>query len=173
MVAKVAIALLVVGLVIGILAGVGITLMASTQSPQISPVSTMKMLDFGWAPEGWYSGGSGMITYEGVGDKYSAQVTVQGLKKDHDYAVFVMGADVQGNVTPDFESFKFKTDADGKAVVQISLALSADAKPIPAYQVHILVVEPGPDLEGPLPNPFGINQPIALACESPMGFRVG
>ena len=92
------------------------------------------------------------------------------LLPDHDYVLYVMAAGLDGTVTLDSTSYPVTTDSDGAVSSHVSFAPTAEGAPIPAFQVHILVVDETVTLEEPLPNPLGIPHPIALVCEFPAGF---
>ena len=65
----------------------------------------------------------------------------------------------------------FTTDAQGAATISVAKTFEvADGAPLPAFQVHFLIVDDAVDLDAPLPNPLGIAHPIALACSFPLGF---
>ena len=134
----------------------------------IGDFSQVPLANLGWAPG--FEGGSGEIHYLSLNQTFVAEITVDGLKPNHGYDLQVMGADVGGTITAG--SSTLVTDGDGSGVAIVALGLPDDVKPLPAYQVHVLVVDPSESLEDP-PNPFGIKSPIPLACLYPMGFRVG
>lgn len=128
--------------------------------------ATMNLADFGWAPG--FSGATGQIRYLSAQESFQAEVSAEGLKPNHTYNIAVMGVDLAGKATQG--SFTFATDADGKGQASVNLALSKDVKPLPAYQVHLMVTDPAETIEPA--NPLGIPNPIPLACFTPMGFRV-
>ena len=119
-----------------------------------------------------FEGGGGSITWAGRGDTFEADVTATDLIPDHDYVFYVMAAALDGTITLDDTSYQVRTDADGAASSHVSLAPTDEGAPIPAFQVHILVVDETVPLEEgePLPNPFGIPYSIPLVCEFPAGF---
>ena len=127
--------------------------------------ATMTLADFGWAPG--FTGATGQIRYVSAQESFQAEVSAEGLKPNHTYNIAVMGVDLAGKATPG--SFTFTTDADGKGQASVNLALPKDAKPLPAYQVHLMVSDPAETIEPA--NPLGIPNPIPLACFTPMGFR--
>ena len=129
---------------------------------------TIPLVNLGFAPD--FEGGGGTLTWAGRGDTFEGDVTATDLIPDHDYVFYVMAAGLDGTITLDDTSYQVTTDADGAASAHVSLAPTAEAAPIPAFQVHILVVDETVTLEEPLPNPLGIAHPIALACEFPAGF---
>lgn len=130
--------------------------------------STIALVNLGFAPG--FEGGGGSFTWSGRGDSFEADVTATDLLPDHDYVLYVMAAGLDGSITLDSTSYPVTTDAAGTASSHVSLSPSAEEAPIPAFQVHILVVDETVTLEEPLPNPLGIPHPIALACEFPAGF---
>ncbi len=129
---------------------------------------TIPLVNLGFAPD--FEGGGGSLAWNGRGDTFEAEVTAVDLIPDHDYVFYVMAAGLDGTITLDSTSYQVTTDGDGAASSHVSLAPTAEAAPIPAFQVHILVVDETVTLEEPLPNPLGIAHPIALACEFPAGF---
>lgn len=133
----------------------------------IGNFSQVPLANLGWAPG--FEGGSGKIHYLPLNQTFIAEITVDGLKPNHEYTIQSMGADVGGKITGGSSSLM--TDGDGSGVAIVALDLPDDAKPLPAYQVHVLVVDPSESLEGA--NPMGINNPIPLVCLYPLGFRVG
>jgi hypothetical protein len=147
-------------------------LIASGQSAQAQSAGrTVPLQDLGWAPG--LEGGSGSVIYVAVNDRFQAFVRVQGLRPSHEYGVTVMGLAVDGTATADDSSFTLTTDAAGSGSTAIDFALPADAAPLPAYQVHILIVDRSEPLSEPLPNPLGVPFAVPLACEFPLGFLVG
>ncbi len=126
------------------------------------------LVNLGFAPE--FEGGAGSITWDGRGTSFEADVTATDLLPDHDYVLYVMAAGLDGTVTLDSTSYPVTTDANGAVSAQVSLSPAAEGAPVPAFQVHVLVVDETVTLEEPLPNPLGIPHPIALACEFPAGF---
>ena len=126
------------------------------------------LVNLGFAPE--FDGGGGSFTWDGRGSSFEADVTATDLLPDHDYVLYVMAAGLDGTVTLDSTSYPVTTDSDGAVSSHVSLAPTAEGAPIPAFQVHILVVDETVTLEEPLPNPLGIPHPIALVCEFPAGF---
>ncbi|MCH7699946.1 MAG: hypothetical protein IH865_13505 [Chloroflexi bacterium] len=126
------------------------------------------LVNLGFAPD--FEGGGGSLTWDGRGSSFEADVTATDLIPDHDYVLYVMAAGLDGTVTLDSTSYPVTTDSDGAVSSHVSLAPTAEGAPIPAFQVHILVVDETVTLEEPLPNPLGIAHPIPLACEFPAGF---
>ena len=126
------------------------------------------LVNLGFAPD--FEGGGGSFTWDGRGSSFEADVTATDLIPDHDYVLYVMAAGLDGTITLDSTSYPVTTDSDGAVSSHVSLAPTAEGAPIPAFQVHILVVDETVTLEEPLPNPLGIPHPIALACEFPAGF---
>ena len=126
------------------------------------------LVNLGFAPD--FEGGGGSLTWDGRGDTFEGDVTATDLIPDHDYVLYVMAAGLDGTVTLDSTSYPVTTDSDGSLSSHVSLAPDAAGAPVPAFQVHILVVDETVTLEEPLPNPLGIAHPIALACEFPAGF---
>ena len=147
-------------------------LIASAQPAQAQSVGRTALLqDLGWAPG--FEGGSGSVIYAAVNDRFQAFVSVQGLRPSHEYGVTVMGIGVDGTTTADDSSFTVTTNAAGRGEVAIDFALPADAAPLPAYQVHILIVDTSEPLSAPLPNPLGVPFAVPLVCQAPLGFLVG
>ena len=130
--------------------------------------NNIALVNLGFAPG--FEGGGGSFTWSGRGDSFEADVTATDLLPDHDYMLYVMAAGLDGSVTLDSTSYPVTTDSAGTASSHVSLSPTAEGTPIPAFQVHILVVDETVTLEEPLPNPLGIPHPIALACEFPAGF---
>ena len=126
------------------------------------------LVNLGFAPD--FEGGGGSLTWDGRGSSFEADVTATDLLPDHDYVLYVMAAGLDGTVTLDSTSYQVTTDSDGAVSSHVSLSPSAEGAPIPAFQVHILVVDEGVMLEEPLPNPLGIPHPIPLVCEFAVGF---
>ena len=129
---------------------------------------TIALVNLGFAPD--FEGGGGSLTWSGRGDTFEGDVTATDLIPDHDYVFYVMAAGLDGTITLDSTSYPVTTDSDGAVSSHVSLAPTAEGAPVPAFQVHILVVDETVTLEEPLPNPLGIPHPIALACEFPAGF---
>jgi len=147
-------------------------LITSAQPAQAQSVGrTVPLQNLGWAPG--FVGGSGSVIYTAVNERFQASVSVEGLLPSHEYGVTVMGVGVDGTTTADDSSFTLTTDAAGSGETEIDLALPADAAPLPAYQVHILIVDLSEPLSAPLPNPLGVLFAVPLVCEAPLGFLVG
>ena len=131
--------------------------------------NTIAFQDFGWAPD--HEGATGSVTYMPVASSFVAAVSVEDLKPDHAYDLYVMDNDLTGATNLDTTTYKFTTDASGAATIHIAETYTAqEGAPLPAFQVHFLVVDPSEDLTGTLPNPFGIANSIPLACSFPLGF---
>ena len=142
-----------------------------TDTPAPPPVAqnTVAFQDFGWDPD--TAGASGSITYEGIKGSFQATVKVNGLKPSNDYALYLMDISLTGATNLDSTTYNFTTDGGGAATLGVSEIFSGhDGAPLPAYQVHLLIVDQAVELADPLPNPLGINHPIALACSFPLGF---
>lgn len=132
------------------------------------PTNTVAFQDFGWDPD--TKGASGSVTYHPVAGSFSGEVEVAGLKASHAYNLYFMNVGVIGDSTLDTTTYGFTTDSQGAAKISVSKTFDvAEKAPLPAYQVHFLVVDGAADLAEP-PNPFGIKHPIALACSFPLGF---
>ncbi len=85
-------------------------------------------------------------------------------------AVWFQG-DLTGATSLDATSWPFTTDGQGSATINVAKTLSvAEGAPLPALQVHFLVVDQNVDMAEPLLNPLGFAHPIALACSFPLGF---
>ena len=123
------------------------------------------MADFGWAPG--FAGATGQIRYVPSQESFQAEVSASGLKPNHTYNLALMGIDLSGKMTQG--SFPFTTDGAGEVRTSVDFSLAKDVQPLPAYQVHLLVVDPSATIEPA--NPLGIPNPIPLACFAPMGFR--
>ena len=64
----------------------------------------------------------------------------------------------------------FTTDDSGSATIDVSKTFDIpDGVPLPALQVHFLVIDRSEEITDPT-NPFGIENPIVLACLFPLGF---
>ena len=150
------------------LAGIGVQTDRVGAFHTIGNFSQVPLANLGWAPG--FEGGSGQIHYLSLNQTFIAEITVAGLKPNHEYTIQTMGADVGGKTTGGASSLM--TDRDGSGVAIVALDLPDDAKPLPAYQVHVLVVDPSVSLEEPA-NPMGIKNPVPLVCLYPLGFRVG
>ena len=62
------------------------------------------------------------------------------------------------------------TDASGAGSLDISHTFEVpEGVPLPALQVHFLVIDRSKTITDPQ-NPFGIENPIVLACLFPLGF---
>ncbi len=126
----------------------------------------MQLFNFGWAPG--YSGGAGSVTYTGQNSPFEASLSVADLKASHKYSVVMMGSPLNGAI----ESVEYiiNTDASGQAAIDISHEFTVpDGVPLPGFQVHFLVIDRSETLDNPT-NPFGIPNPIVLACAFPLGF---
>jgi len=142
----------------------------NTGDPQelLTVTNTVALQDFGWDSD--TSGASGSVTYGGVGGSFAADVEVADLKPSYDYTLYLMDVGITGATSLD-TSYAFTTDAQGAATISVAKTFDvADGAPLPAFQVHLLVVDDSIDLDEPLPNPLGIAHPIALACSFPFGF---
>ncbi|MCI0781101.1 MAG: MBL fold metallo-hydrolase, partial [Chloroflexi bacterium] len=132
------------------------------------PTNTVAFQDFGWDPD--TKGATGSVTYRPVGEAFSGNVEVAGLKASYDYNLYFMNVGVLGATSMDTQTFAFTTDGQGAAKINVSQTFDvSEMTPLPGYQVHFLVVDEGTELAEP-PNPFGIKFPIALACSFPLGF---
>lgn len=140
-----------------------------TPAPPPTADNTVAFQDFGWDPD--TKGASGSVTYEGIKGSFKATVQVNDLKSSHAYILYVMDNSLTGATNLDSTTYAFSTDGGGAATVEVSETFSGhEGAPLPAYQVHFLVVDQNVDLPEPLPNPLGIAHPIALACSFPLGF---
>ncbi|MCH8282145.1 MAG: MBL fold metallo-hydrolase, partial [Chloroflexi bacterium] len=124
------------------------------------------LFDYGWAPG--VSGGTGSVSYTGQASPFKATLTVGDLKPGHKYSVVMMGSPLNGAI--ETKEFILNTDSNGAASIAISHEFTPpEGVPLPAYQVHFLIVDRSETLDDP-PNPFGIKNPIVLACMFPLGF---
>lgn len=130
--------------------------------------TTISLVNLGFAPG--FDGGAGSLSWDPNGDSFEADVSASDLLPNQEYKIYVMASAVDGGITLDSTSFPVTTDANGAFSTQVSLTPPTDGLPVPAFQVHILVVDETVTLDEPLPNPLGIPNPIALACEFPAGF---
>ena len=93
---------------------------------------------------------------------------VEQLKPNHEYIIFMMSSALNGDQTT--MEIPFTTDSSGAASVDISHTFDIpDGVPLPALQVHFLVLDKSVTLDEPA-NPLGIPNPIVLACLFPLGF---
>ena len=142
---------------------------APAQQVSQSVTNVVAFQDFGWDPD--TSGASGSVTYSGVGSSFTAEVAVKDLKPSNTYNLYLMDVGLTGATSLDTTTYSFTTDAQGAATVSVAETFDvADGAPLPAFQVHFLVVDESIELSEPLSNPFGIARPIALACSFPLGF---
>ena len=163
--------LLPIWILLGLIVTLLLTAMpSSTANAQESAVTnTVAFQDFGWDPD--TKGASGSATYGGVSGSFAADVEVKDLKPSYAYNLYVMDVGVTGATSLDSTTYVFTTDAQGAATISVAKTFDvAEGAPLPAFQVHFLVVDENIDLDEPLPNPFGIVHPIALACSFPLGF---
>ena len=80
----------------------------------------------------------------------------------------MMSSALNGEKT--FTEMPLTTDASGAGSINISHVFDVpDGVPLPVFQVHFLVIDRSETLADP-PNPFGIENPIVLACLFPLGF---
>lgn len=143
---------------------------ATGSAQDVAPARSVPLQNFGWAPG--FEGGAGSVTYVGVNDPFQATIQVDGLLPNHEYAVVLQGIAVNGTATTNDSSFIITTNGVGRGSAEVSLALPV-GEGVPAYQVHVLIVDRSQPLTEPLPNPLGIPYAIPLACNFPLGFRVG
>ena len=95
-------------------------------------------------------------------------MTVADLAPDFEYTLFVMSSALNGDKTT--MEIAFTTDSSGAGTVDISHTFAIpDGVPLPALQVHFLVLDKSVTLDVPA-NPLGIPNPIPLACLFPLGF---
>ena len=144
-----------------------ITVVTRDQAGGLS--NTIAFQDFGWDPN--LTGATGSVTYRPVAGSFIANVSMADLMPDHTYNIYLMWNDLTGATVLDSTSWPFTTDAEGSATINVSKKLSvAEGAPLPALQVHFLVVDQNEAMEEPLLNPLGVAHPIALACSFPLGF---
>ena len=138
--------------------------------PSTSGLSnTIAFQDFGWDPN--HKGATGSVTYNPLASSFVAAVSVADLMPDHNYNLYVMENDLTGATNLDATTYPFTTDDGGAATINvIKTYQAAEGAPLPAFQVHFLVVDQEVDLTGTLPNPLGVAHPITLACSFPLGF---
>ena len=140
-----------------------------TTAQQAGLTNTVVFQDFGWDPN--TQGASGSVTYGAVGGSFAGEVAVRELKPSHVYKLYLMDVGITGATSLDSTTYSFTTDAQGSANISVAETFDvAEGAPLPAFQVHFLVVDESVDLSAPLPNPLGIAHPIALACSFPLGF---
>ncbi|MCH6572420.1 MAG: hypothetical protein IH809_02110 [Proteobacteria bacterium] len=140
-----------------------------TTAQQAGLTNTVAFQDFGWDAD--TQGASGSVTYGGVGGSFAGEVALKDLMPSHVYKLYLMDVGVTGATSLDSTTYSFTTDAQGSANISVAETFDvAEGAPLPAYQVHFLVVDESVDLSAPLPNPLGIAHPIALACSFPLGF---
>ena len=131
--------------------------------------NTIAFQDFGWDPN--HQGATGSVTYQPIGNSFVATVSVADLKPAHTYNLYIMENDLTGATGLDATTYSFTTDEGGAATIDVAKTYeAAEGAPLPAFQVHFLVVDQNVDLADPLPNPLGVAHPIALACSFPLGF---
>ncbi len=131
--------------------------------------NTVAFQDFGWDPN--HTGATGSVTYKPLASSFTATVNVADLKPSHTYNLYIMENDLTGKTGLDSTSYVFTTDEAGAAAINVAkIYEAAEGAPLPAFQVHFLVVDKSVDLTGTLPNPLGVAHPIALACSFPLGF---
>ena len=131
--------------------------------------NTIAFQDFGWDPD--HQGATGSVTYQPIGNSFVATVSVSDLKPAHTYNLYIMENDLTGVTGLDATTYSFTTDEGGAATIDVAKTYeAAEGAPLPAFQVHFLVVDQNVDLAEPLPNPLGVAHPIALACSFPLGF---
>ena len=131
--------------------------------------NTIAFQDFGWDPD--HQGATGSVTYKPLASSFVATVSVADLKPAHTYNLYVMDNDLTGATGLDATTYPFTTDDGGAATIHVAKTYkAAEGAPLPAFQVHFLVVDQNVDLTGDLPNPLGIAHPITLACSFPLGF---
>ncbi len=142
---------------------------SAASAQESTTTNTVAFQDFGWDPD--TKGASGSATYGGVGGSFAADIEVEDLKPSHAYNLYLMDVGITGATSLDSTTYSFTTDAQGAATISVAKTFDvAEGAPLPAFQVHFLVVDEGIDLQAPLSNPFGIAHPIALACSFPLGF---
>ena len=164
---NIVIASTVIALLVGIVAGYGISLIANPQSTDQMGANSVRMVNFGSSLTE-YTGGDGVVSYNptpGPDGTFTANVQVSGLKASYKYTIVVAG--VGGAALPGENfmnmSHSLTTDADGKGSVDVSVGGIVQAP----YQIHILVADP--DLQPPSGSPFPVD--ATLACSFPLAFQ--
>ena len=130
--------------------------------------NTVAFQDFGWDPN--HTGATGSVTYKPPANSFVGNVSVADLMPDRTYNLYLMWNDLTGATALDATSWPFTTDVQGAATVSVSKKLSiTEGAPLPALQLHFLVVDQNLPMSEPLLNPLGVAHPIAIACSFPLG----
>ena len=108
------------------------------------------------------------MAYTGQNAPFEATLNVADLKPSHKYSVVMMDSPLNGAIVS--KEFIINTDSNGAASIAISHEFAVpEGVPLPAFQVHFLIIDRSETVENPT-NPFGIKNPIPLACMFPLGF---